>query len=70
MGEHARGLHPFDGRDLSMELVEIRSCVDRIESERSAEARQLSQLVMEISNALVDLGKLPVQDIPQLLKSV
>jgi hypothetical protein len=31
---------------------------------------QLSQLVMEISNALVDLGMLPIQNIPYLRKSV
>jgi hypothetical protein len=32
-------------------------------------AGRLSQLVMGISNALVDLGMLPVQDIPELPKS-
>jgi hypothetical protein len=31
--------------------------------------RRLSQLVVGITNALVDLGMLPIQDIPQLLKS-
>jgi hypothetical protein len=62
-------LHPFDGQDLSMELEEIRVHVDGIASERAVEAEQLSQLVVGISNALVDLGVLPVLDIPQFLKS-
>jgi hypothetical protein len=44
--------------------------VDRINSEHATEAERLSQLVMEISSALVDLGMLPIQDIPQLPKSV
>jgi hypothetical protein len=38
--------------------------VDGVEGECATEVRQLSQLVMEISNALVDLGMLPVRDIP------
>jgi hypothetical protein len=52
------------------EPEETRMCVDGIKGERTAEAEQLSQLVVGIFNALVDLGMLPVQDIPQLLKSV
>jgi hypothetical protein len=67
--EEACGLHPFDGRDLSVELEDIHAHVDMIEGERAIKAGQLLQLVMEISNALVDLGMLPVQDIPQLPKS-
>jgi hypothetical protein len=63
------GLHPPDERDLSAELEETRTCVDEIKGERAAEAEQLSQLVVGISNALVDLGMLPIQDIPQLPKS-
>jgi hypothetical protein len=43
--------------------------VDEIEGEHVTEAEQLSQLVMEISNALVELGMLPIWDILQLLKS-
>jgi hypothetical protein len=43
--------------------------VDGITGERATESEQLSQLVIEISNALVDLGMLPISDIPQLLKS-
>jgi hypothetical protein len=63
------GLHPPNGRVLSMELGQTCTHVDRINGERATEAGQLSQLVVGISNALVDLGMLPVQDIPQLLKS-
>lgn len=50
-------------------LEEIRSHVDRIAGERNVEVGQLSQLVVGILNALVNLGILPVQDIPQLPKS-
>jgi hypothetical protein len=50
-------------------LEEIRSHVDRIVGDRNVEAGQLSQLVVGILNALVNLGILPVQDIPQLPKS-
>jgi hypothetical protein len=67
--EQACGLHPFDGRDLSAEPEEARAHVDGITGERATESGQLSQLVIEISNALVDLGMLPISDIPQLLKS-
>jgi hypothetical protein len=38
--------------------------VDNVEVERTTVARQLLWFVTEISNALVDLGMLPVQDIP------
>jgi hypothetical protein len=67
--EQACGLHPHDGRDLAVELEGIHARVDKIRGEHATEARQLSQLVMEISNALADLGMLPIQDIPQLPKS-
>jgi hypothetical protein len=64
--EQVRGLHPLDGRDLSAELDRLCVHVDRVEVERATEARKLSQFVMEISNTLVDLGMLPVHNIPQL----
>jgi hypothetical protein len=35
-----------------------------IEDECAAEAVRLSQLVMDIFDALVDIGVLPVRDIP------
>jgi hypothetical protein len=59
--ELACGLHPPDGRDLTAELEEIHVCMDGIN-----EAGRLSKLAMEISHSFVDLGMLPVQDIPQL----
>jgi hypothetical protein len=58
--EQECGLHPFDGWDLSMELEEIHAHVDGIKGKWAAEARHLSQLVVEISNALVNLGMLSV----------
>jgi hypothetical protein len=41
----------------------------RVEDERTTEAREVSMLVMEASNALVDLRMLPIQDIPKLSKT-
>jgi hypothetical protein len=38
--------------------------VTRVEDEHTAKVRELSTLVMEASNALVDLRMLPIQDIP------
>jgi hypothetical protein len=67
--EQERDLYPHNGWDLSAELEGIHACVDRIEVERAIEAKQLSWLVVEISNALADLGMLPIQVIPQLPKS-
>jgi hypothetical protein len=51
------------------ELEETHVRVDEINDEHAIKARQLSQLVVQISNALLDQGMLPVQDIPQLSKS-
>jgi hypothetical protein len=42
--------------------------MDGIKGERATEVGQLSQLVVGLSNALVDLGMLLVQDILQLSK--
>jgi hypothetical protein len=58
--EQERGLHPPDGQDLSAELDGTHTRMDRINGERAAEARRLSQLVVGISDALVNLGMLPV----------
>jgi hypothetical protein len=52
-----------------MEIDKAHVLMDGITDERAAEVMPLSQHVMAISTALVDLGMLPVQDIPQLLKS-
>jgi hypothetical protein len=40
-----------------------------IEDEHATEAVRLSRLVMEISDALIDLGVFPIRDIPLLLRS-
>jgi hypothetical protein len=39
-----------------------------VEDECVTEAGKLLKLVVDISNSLVDLGMLPIQNIPQLLK--
>jgi hypothetical protein len=62
--EQACGLHSINGQDLSMELEELRARVAGVEDECAVEAGKLSRLVVEISNALVDLGTLPIQDNP------
>jgi hypothetical protein len=59
-----RNLHSFDGRDLSVELEELHVSVAGVEDECVVKAEELWQLVVEISNALVDLGTLPIRDIP------
>jgi hypothetical protein len=43
--EHACGLHPYDRRDLSVELEGIRARMDGIGGERVIDAGQLSQLL-------------------------
>jgi hypothetical protein len=62
--EKARGLYSSDGRDLSTELEELHGRMAGVESKCAAEAMQLAQSVMEISDALVDLGAFPIWDIP------
>jgi hypothetical protein len=65
--EQAWGLYSFNGRDL---LVELREHVVGIESDCATKVVQLSLSAVEISDALVDLGVFPVQDIPAQPKSV
>jgi hypothetical protein len=62
--EQARGLSSFDGRDISTEVEELHGCVAGIESERAIEAMQLSRSIMEIFDALIDLGTFSIRDIP------
>jgi hypothetical protein len=52
-----------------VELSKACACVDMINGERAADAERLSRQVMRISHVLVDLGMLPIHDVPQLLKS-
>jgi hypothetical protein len=47
-------------QDLLVEVEEIHACVAGIKDKRTAEARKLSMLVVGISNALVNLGMLPI----------
>jgi hypothetical protein len=51
------------------ELEQLRLRMAGVKNECAVEIGELSQLVMKISNALVDLGMSPIRDIPQLLKS-
>jgi hypothetical protein len=67
--EQAHGLYYFNGRDLSVELEELRNHVVGVQSKCAIEAVQLSRSVMEISDALVDLGMFPNWDIPESPKS-
>jgi hypothetical protein len=63
------GLHFFNGQDLSAEMEELHMRVVRVEDERATEAGELSALVVEGSNDLVDLRMLPICDVPQLAKT-
>jgi hypothetical protein len=65
--EHA--LYPPDGHDLSVELDKAHASVNRMVYDRNTEAEQLSRQVVQVANILVDLGLLPIEDIPQLLNT-
>jgi hypothetical protein len=67
--EERHDLHPPNRQDLSKELEEACMRVDGINGEHAAKGGRLSQLLMRISNALVDLDMLPIQDVPQFPKS-
>jgi hypothetical protein len=67
--EQERGLHFFNVRDLLVEVEELHARVAGVEDECTTEVGKLLKLAVEISNALVDLGLLPILDIPQLPKS-
>jgi hypothetical protein len=67
--EQAHGLYYFNGRDLSVELEELCNHVVGVQSKCAVEAVQLSRSVMEIFDALVDLGMFPNWDIPESPKS-
>jgi hypothetical protein len=68
--EQARGLHSFDGRDISAELEKFSTRVDGVEDEHATEVRKLSTLVVGIPIALVNRMMLPIWVIPQLSKLV
>jgi hypothetical protein len=53
--EQVRGLHSFIGRDLPTDLEELHVCMAEVEDERAAEAGELSTLIIEACNTLVDL---------------
>jgi hypothetical protein len=68
--EQVHGLYSFDRRDLSKEMEELCEHMARVESEHAAEDVQLSQSVVEIFDALIDLGVFPIRDIHAHLKLV
>jgi hypothetical protein len=59
-GEQACGLYPFNGRDILVELEELREHAAGVENERAVEVVQLSRLIMEILDALAGLGLSPI----------
>jgi hypothetical protein len=67
--ELERDLHPPDRRDLSVELDKARTSVNRMDDDRAADAERLSWQVVHVASIVVDLGMLPVEDIPQLPKT-
>jgi hypothetical protein len=67
--DQAWGLYSFDGRDLSTELEKLCEHMAEVEDKYTAAAVQLSRSVMEISDALVDLGMFPIRDIPSKPRS-
>jgi hypothetical protein len=62
--EQARGLYPFDGQDLLVDLEKLCAPVAGVDDEHSAEAGKLLTLVVGISNALVNPRMLPIRGIP------
>jgi hypothetical protein len=65
--EQARGLYPFDGSDILVEMEELHERVAGVENERVVEVVQLSKSVMEIFDSLVGPGLSPIRDIPVYL---
>jgi hypothetical protein len=68
--ELEHGLYPPDGHDLLVELDKAHASVNRMVYDRNTEAEQLSRQVVQVANILVDLGLLPIEDIPQLLNTI
>jgi hypothetical protein len=62
--KQACGLDFFDRRDLPAELEELRTRVAGVEEERAVKVGKLAALVVEASNTLVDLGMLPIWEVP------
>jgi hypothetical protein len=58
------GLHPPDRRDLSVELDMAHASVNKMVDDRAAEAKRLLRQVVQVAGILVNLGLLPIEDIP------
>jgi hypothetical protein len=67
--EQAPDPYSYDRQGLSTGLEELYARIAVIEDEHATDTLGLSWLVMGISDALVDLGVFPIQDIPRRLKS-
>jgi hypothetical protein len=55
--------HP-DERDQPAELEGTRTRVHRIADDRATEARRLLRQLVRVVDVLIDLGLLPIEDIP------
>jgi hypothetical protein len=67
--ELERGLRPSNRQYLSVELKKIHVHVDRIAVDLAAKAERQSQQVVRVADILINLGLLPIEGIPQLLKT-
>jgi hypothetical protein len=62
--DQVRGLYRPDGRNKSSEMGKLCESVAEAEDDHAAEAEQLWWPIREISDALVDLNVLHIQDVP------
>jgi hypothetical protein len=63
------GLHHPHGRDLLVELDKTQAHVYWIADDRAAEVGLLSRRLVWVASVLIDLGLLPIEDIPYVLKT-
>jgi hypothetical protein len=59
-----------DRRNPPAELYKARAWTNEIANDRAAEAKRLSRQLMSVAGILIDLGLLPMEDIPRLPKTV
>jgi hypothetical protein len=68
--ELERSLRYLHRRDLPVKLYKARTRANEIASDRVAKAERLSRQLMRVAGVLIDLGLPPIEDIPQLPKTV
>jgi hypothetical protein len=61
-----RGTHPWNDQNLLTELVELSELLTKVQVKRVGEAKELAVLMIDMSDALVDLGLDPNQWIPKV----